>query len=171
MINAINALGSAQEVSDAVAQVVPVVVGQSIQVGNMAMDDLGAVVSGRSGIASGDGYLNQGAVWAKPFASTTDQDTRDNVDGFEIDSVGIAFGIDGEYAPNFDLGYAVAYSNSDVKGKGILNSHSVDTDTYFADRASSLSDIYKNQGFDPRKLHTKMVKAYEDNKKKANTIL
>ena len=48
---------------------------------------------------------------------------------------------------------------------------SVDTDTYFADRASSLSDIYKNQGFDPRKLHTKMVKAYEDNKKKANTIL
>jgi hypothetical protein len=46
---------------------------------------------------------------------------------------------------------------------------SFNKDTYFSDRNASISNIYSDQGFNPRKLHTKMVKQYEHNKNKANT--
>lgn len=46
---------------------------------------------------------------------------------------------------------------------------SFNKDAYFSDRNTSISNIYSDQGFNPRKLHKKMVKQYEHNKNKANT--
>ena len=42
-------------------------------------------------------------------------------------------------------------------------------DAYFEDRNVVMSNIYTDQGFNPRELHKNMVKNYEENKKKANT--
>jgi len=44
----------------------------------------------------------------------------------------------------------------------------VDKDSYFAERNASMSNIYTDQGFNPRELHKQMVKTYEDNKKNAS---
>jgi hypothetical protein len=47
----------------------------------------------------------------------------------------------------------------------------VDRDAYFSDRNSTMSGIYKDQGFNPRELHKNMVKSHEDNKKKAQEYM
>ena len=44
-------------------------------------------------------------------------------------------------------------------------------DAYFEDRNSMISNIYTDQGFNPRELHKNIVKNYEENKKKANTYI
>ena len=44
----------------------------------------------------------------------------------------------------------------------------VDTDAYFENRNNLMSDIYKDQGFNPRELHKNMVLNYEKNKQLAH---
>jgi hypothetical protein len=46
---------------------------------------------------------------------------------------------------------------------------STNRDAYFDDRNSTVSNIYTDQGFNPRELHKNIVKNYEENKKRANT--
>ena len=46
---------------------------------------------------------------------------------------------------------------------------STNKDAYFEDRNSIVSNIYTDQGFNPRELHKNIVKNYEENKKMANT--
>lgn len=46
---------------------------------------------------------------------------------------------------------------------------STNKDAYFEDRNSTVSNIYTDQGFNPRELHKNIVKNYEENKKRANT--
>ena len=45
---------------------------------------------------------------------------------------------------------------------------SFNTDSYFSDRNSTMSNIYSNQGFNPRKLHKNIVRQHEENKKRAS---
>lgn len=49
-----------------------------------------------------------------------------------------------------------------------IMARSFNADAYFSDRNTSMSNIYSDQGFNPRKLHKNIVKQYEDNKKRAN---
>jgi hypothetical protein len=46
---------------------------------------------------------------------------------------------------------------------------STNKDAYFEDRNSTMSNVYSDQGFNPRELHKNIVKNYEENKKRANT--
>jgi hypothetical protein len=45
---------------------------------------------------------------------------------------------------------------------------SFNTDSYFSDRNSTMSNIYSDQGFNPRKLHQNIVRQHEENKKRAS---
>ena len=41
-------------------------------------------------------------------------------------------------------------------------------DSYLSERNTTISNIYSDQGFNPRELHKNMVRNYEENKKKAH---
>ena len=49
-----------------------------------------------------------------------------------------------------------------------IMSRSFNSDAYFSDRNKDMSNIYGEQGFNPRKLHKNIVKQYEEDKRKAN---
>lgn len=45
---------------------------------------------------------------------------------------------------------------------------SFNPDSYFSDRLTTMSNIYSEQGFNPRKLHKNIAIRYEENKKRAS---
>jgi uncharacterized protein with beta-barrel porin domain len=117
---AFGSLSTNQQVVDALESVVPALNGG---VALATMNTVGAftnIVDSRqdeeNGISSGDGFFVSKNLWLKPFGGWTDQDDRDGVRGYEIDSYGLAFGIDGDVSSTWKAGVAMAYSDSDIDG-------------------------------------------------------
>ncbi|WP_417788903.1 autotransporter domain-containing protein [Terasakiella pusilla] len=77
--------------------------------------------AGQTGFATGDTGMAK-AVWLKSFGNWSEQDTKKGVAGFDADTYGLAGGFDAEVADKVRLGASLAYSNTDVEGKGAGNS-------------------------------------------------
>jgi uncharacterized protein with beta-barrel porin domain len=85
----------------------------------------------QTGIASGDHTLMNRNFWLKGYGSFADQDKRDGVSGYDVDSYGFAAGVDGETSANWTVGAAISYTRSDVESKVSIGSHDIDADTVF----------------------------------------
>ena len=115
-------LTSQQEVSNAVSQSMPLLLGGNTAV---AQDTLGAInrqlqarLDDVRGQSSGDAVPGEKHFWAKPFGTWTDQDTRQAVSGYDAETYGISLGVDGELNSALRLGLAFTYAKSDIDAKG-----------------------------------------------------
>ncbi|PHS26230.1 MAG: hypothetical protein COA83_04150 [Methylophaga sp.] len=128
--------GAEQQLSDAVESTLPGISGGVSQMTNIAINAVTGVVSARQdstrGLSSGDGFMTDRHIWFKPFGGWTEQDTRQGVNGYDIDSYGLAVGFDGDVSSTWNVGVALAYINSDVESNLTSGSHSIDMDSYMA---------------------------------------
>lgn len=83
------------------------------------------------------------SVWAQGFGTTGDQDARDGVAGYDVDTLGFAIGADtSSLADNWVVGLGFAYANTDVDSDNV-NRTETDIDSY------QLS-LYSNYNIDDR---------------------
>lgn len=134
VITSLGKLSTAQQVSDAVSQTVPLLAGGSQAAAGAALsavsDVVGARVSQGRGLSSGDEVLGEREVWVKTFGSWADQNERNGVSGFEVNSQGIIFGADAAISPQSRMGLAFAYANSDIDGDSKSAPNSADMDLF-----------------------------------------
>ena len=132
VIDQLNLLETEQEVANALESTVPIVA----QLTNIATNAVTGIVADRQdltrGLSSGDGFMTDRNLWVKSFGGWTDQDDRQGVTGYDIDSYGLAAGVDGDLSSTWNVGFALAYINSDVESALELGSHTVDVDSYLA---------------------------------------
>jgi len=128
--------GTEQQLSDDVESTLPGVSGGVSQMTNIATNAVTGVVAARQdltrGLSSGDGFMTDRHIWFKPFGGWTEQDSRQGVNGYDIDSYGLAVGFDGDVSSAWNVGVALAYINSDVESSLTSGSHSIDMDSYMA---------------------------------------
>jgi outer membrane autotransporter protein len=111
---------------------VPVLAAQSAQVANLALDDLSSIVIGRMDTRR---LLDVRAehdqnLWFRPFGTTGSQDDEDNFPGYDIDSYGMVIGYDTNVNPEWNLGVAFAYSETQVESDSSQIDDKIDTDSY-----------------------------------------
>ncbi len=129
-------LSTEREVADAVESVLPGASGGIAQLTNTATNAMTNVVSSRQdtqqGLSSGDDFMTDRHIWFKPFGGWTKQDLRQGVSGYDIDSYGLAMGIDGDVSSSWNIGAAFAYINSDVESSLAADAQTVDMNSYLA---------------------------------------
>jgi autotransporter family porin len=136
VLTALGQLATEQEVANAVESTLPGVSGGVSQLTNIATNAVTGVVTARQdltrGLSSGDDFMTGRHIWFKPFGGWTKQDERQGVNGYDIDSYGLALGFDGDISASWNVGAALAYINSDVESNLVSGSHSIDMDSYMA---------------------------------------
>ncbi len=91
---------------------------------------LAAVRSGEETGMSAGQMMSGLKAWIQGFGATGEQDERDNVSGYDVDSVGFAVGLDTEnVAEDLTVGVSVAYANTDVESDAISNAET-EIDSY-----------------------------------------
>ena len=76
----------------------------------------GAIASAKQGAASGDSWLEKGAMWVQSLFNKSKLDDHGSVKGFDADTNGIAFGFEKKINNDVKVGVAYAYNNTDVDG-------------------------------------------------------
>ncbi len=85
---------------------------------------------GETGMAAGDGYTLTGArFWSQAFGKTATQDRRDSIDGFDLDTYGVAFGADKELDNDVTIGVAFSYGDTEVDSKNATTTNT-EIDSY-----------------------------------------
>jgi outer membrane autotransporter protein len=130
VIGEMGTLSTPEQVSAAAAQTVPVLVAQSSQMANLALNTItDAAINrnyARKGMASGDELMSDQHLWVKPFGSYADQDERDGVPGFNVDNYGLVIGYDQGLTDAWTVGGAIGYSDASVKDDSDLIDHKLD---------------------------------------------
>jgi len=136
VIGQLGGLTSAQQVSDAVTGMLPLMTGSMLQVASDNLRTLNRLIQLRleaggassGGLSSGDGFVTDGAVWAKPLGAWANQKSHNGTFGYDANTYGIALGADGELSPANRVGGAFAYARSNVDSKS--NVQTADVDSY-----------------------------------------
>jgi len=106
------------------------------QITNIATNAFTGVIASRQdltrGLPSGYSMMTDHHIWFKPFGGWTEQDDRQGVTGYDIDSYGLAAGFDGDVSASWNLGFALAYINSDVESNLAAGKHTINMDSYQA---------------------------------------
>ncbi|PCJ30544.1 MAG: hypothetical protein COA90_09020 [Gammaproteobacteria bacterium] len=136
VITQLGALTTQKALAGAVETTLPSISGGTAQMTNTTANAVTGIVSSRQGSlrgqSSGDGFITDRHIWLKPFGGRTEQDTRQRVTGYDVNSYGLAVGIDGDISSSWNVGAALAYINSDVKSNLAAGTHNVDMDSYIA---------------------------------------
>ena len=129
--------GSAADVDEVLESATPDVSAGAFQAGIQTVNTtagitqtrLASLRDGSTGMTAGN--ISQGlSVWGQVFGRTGEQDSRDGVDGFDIDTIGFAAGIDTEtLADGWVWGLGFSYANSEVDAAD-ANSTETDIDSY-----------------------------------------
>jgi len=103
---------------------------------NAAVNAITGIVASRQartrGMSSGDGMMANQHMWFKPFGAETDQDDDQGVTGYDVDTYGVAAGMDADLSSDLNVGVAFAYINSDVESTLAAGKNTVDVDSYQA---------------------------------------
>jgi len=133
VIGALNRLSTNKEVADAVDSTTSQTTTSSFTASNQISNNISNIVSQRQTITLNGGGLNSGDemfgnknVWAKAYGSIGSQDDKNGVNGFDIDSYGFGFGIDGEYSDNNQIGVGFFYTNADVDVNNVSQTSDID---------------------------------------------
>ena len=126
VVTALGRLPTNATVATAVGQAMPALHGNTAAVGlnhsaatGTALDQQKAL-SGQSG---GDGLTGR-QLWVKPLGNWVDQDAVDGASGYKMNTQGIVGGVQADLGTATTLGVALAYIDSDVRGRGYASSHS-----------------------------------------------
>ena len=124
LLNALGALSTAAEVSQAASQLLPLLTGGSQIAAGVALNGINRVIQARiesnRGFSSGDDFLGDKKFWLKPFGSWADQNDRMGVSGYAASTGGLALGADTVLNANTRLGVAFAYAKASVDGNDHL---------------------------------------------------
>ena len=127
-------LTTAQQISNAASQTLPLLTGASMIAANSALVGINRVIQarieGNLGMSSGESFYGNKHLWMKPFGSWADQDTQNGVAGYKAETLGLAIGVDGTVNPALRLGGAFAYAKSDINGQSTVAPQSANVDVY-----------------------------------------
>lgn len=125
---ALNGLQTDEQVAAAVNSFTPVTTTASVGAGTQIANSIQGIVELRQnvnvggasgGLNSGDPLFADRNFWLKPFGSRGEQQNKAGLNGFDLKTRGIGFGLDGEYAKNQKLGFAFFYTGADVDVKNM----------------------------------------------------
>ena len=157
VLNALGSLGSANEVGQAVSQLMPGFAGGGAQValglaGSSGSQVVSERMSGGQGLSSGDPLFKDRMVWAQPFYSWTDQNERKGVAGYTADSHGLALGADGKVNEQWRIGAALSLAKGEVDGDSPVTRNNLEINTYqvtlyATDQLSKATSLNLQAGF------------------------
>lgn len=128
VFTALNGLQTDEQVAAAVNSFTPVTTTASVGAGTQIANSIQGIVEMRQnvnvggasgGLNSGDPLFADRNFWLKPFGSWGEQQSNSGLNGFDLKTRGIGFGLDGEYAKNQKLGFAFFYTGADVDVKNM----------------------------------------------------
>jgi uncharacterized protein with beta-barrel porin domain len=136
MLYAIGSAGSAQQVSNLVAQTLPLLSGGTNLAIRGALQDANRLVQARLegdlGLGSGDALLGNKYFWFKPFGSWANQNDRNGASGYDARTNGVVFGVDGELSKANRVGVALSYSQTNVDGNSAAAPNTARVNSYQA---------------------------------------
>jgi len=136
IVTALGTLSTEKEVSDAVAQTLPLLTAGMNQATLSALHSTNRVIQARQesnvGASSGDEFLGDRKFWLKSVGSWANQDNRKGVAGYSVDTYGFIIGADGDINEANRIGVAFSYMNSNVDGKSTSSGNSASIDAYQA---------------------------------------
>ena len=136
VFTALNDLSSNQAVANAVESTTSQISNATSEATSQISRNISNIVNQRqnvylsSGSNSGDMMFGEKSLWIKPFGSMGSQQDKDGLNGFDTKTYGLGLGIEGEYADNQKLGFALFYANSNVDMNNI--SQDADLDIFSA---------------------------------------
>jgi autotransporter-associated beta strand protein len=134
VVTALGGLSTQQEVSDAVRQTLPLLGGGSAQATNNVLHGMNRIIQSRMdanrGLSSGDDFMGDRQVWAKPFGAWATQNSRDGFAGFDSRSQGMVIGADSAVSARTRVGAAFTYARTHVDGSSGVAPQSTQVDTY-----------------------------------------
>jgi len=95
-----------------------------------------------SGLATGETPLGLG-VWGQAFGATASQSRRADIDGYDADTVGLAFGADFRVLDPLRVGLSFAYARTNVDSTGDRSGSGQEIDSYI----TSLYGSYSGRGW------------------------
>ena len=140
-------LTTEQEVANAVESILPGISGGIAQVTNTSTNAVTDAIAERQdvarGISTGDIMMADRHFWLKPFGNWIEQGERQGVTGYDINSYGLALGFDRDVSSSWNMGFALAFINSDVVSNLEQGAHNITLDSYQAKIYSSkmLDDV------------------------------
>jgi len=136
IVTALGTLATEKQVSDAVAQTLPLFTAGLNQTALNTLHGTTRIVQARQegnlGASSGDEFLGDRKFWLKPVGSWTRQDNRKGVAGYSANTYGFVIGADGDINDNNRIGVAFSYMNSNVDGKSTSSGNSASINAYQA---------------------------------------
>lgn len=127
-------LTNEQQVSNAVSQTLPLLVGGSQVAASAALTGINRVIQARQeanrGLSSGEDFYGDKKFWMKPFGSWADQNDRKGVSGYKASTSGLAFGADATISDQTRLGLSFTYAKASVDGKSSVAPNSAQVDVY-----------------------------------------
>lgn len=119
VISALGQLTSQQEVSNAVSQTLPLLLGGAAEATNSAMHSLNRIIQSRvesnAGLSSGEQFYEDKFFWMKPFGSWARQDNRNSVFGFRSETAGMAVGTDAVVGTSSRIGAVLTFADASAK--------------------------------------------------------
>ncbi len=136
VVTALGELPTQQQVSNAVAETLPLMV---TGIANVAIGTLQAtsqVIQARQagfiGLSAGDSFPVTKNFWVKPVGSWARQGARNGVSGYNAVGNGLVSGIDSSVGGNTRLGLAFSYMNTNVDGRDTASGNNAKVDAYQA---------------------------------------
>jgi outer membrane autotransporter protein len=128
VVNALGTLKSQKEVSDAISQTLPLMTAGMSQSMLNTLQGTNQVIQSRQGAnlgrSSGDEFLGDRQFWFKPLGSWAKQNDRNGVSGYDANTYGMVFGIDGTLSDKNSIGGAFAYTSTKVdSNSSVANQH------------------------------------------------
>ncbi len=119
VISALGQLTSQEEVSNAVSQTLPLMLGGGAEATNSAMHSLNRIIQSRvesnAGLSSGEQFYEDKFFWMKPFGSWARQDNRNSVFGFRSETAGMAVGTDAVVGTRSRIGAVLTFADASAK--------------------------------------------------------
>lgn len=117
-------------------EVAPVVRAVSAEIVNQVFSAVsarmasGGIYEQAEGLSAGDGLFNQVATWVQVLTNKSKLDDTAKIRGFDVDTNGVAMGIEKQFDARYKAGVGYAYSNSDIDA--FMRDTDVDAHTFFA---------------------------------------
>lgn len=117
-------------------EIAPVVRAVSMEIVNQVFSAVssrmtsGGVYEQAEGLSAGDGLFNQAATWIQVLTNKSKLDDTAKAYGFDVDTNGVAMGIEKQFDARYKAGIGYAYSNSDVDA--FMRDTNVEAHTFFA---------------------------------------
>ena len=146
IFTALNALATDKEVAQKVDETTPQTATSSVSASNHVAQGISNIVTQRqnvnlgAGINSGDEMFVEKNVWFKPYGSIGSQNDKDGINGFDINTYGLAFGVDGEYEENQTFGLGFFYTNANIEVNNVQQSSDLDIFSLVAYGSNSIID-------------------------------